>query len=83
MILALQANVADHTSSSATIRVVAPDRGIFVRQLSIYLGNCPDCSLVSLSYTVSLLPVYSDNQTQTGLDAFVTFNKPISFIPGI
>jgi len=83
MILALQANVADHTSSSAIIRVVAPDKGIFVRQLSIYLGNCIDCSLVSLAYSISLLPVYSDNQTQTGLDTFITFNKPISFISGV
>ena len=83
MIWAFQANIPDHSSSSATVRVVSPDKGIFVRQLTVYLGNCPDCSLISLSYALSLLPVYSDNQTQTGLDVFVTFNKPVSFVPGM
>jgi len=81
MIWTLSGNIADHNSSSATIRIVSPDKGIFVRQLSVYLGNCAECTNIAFSYAVTLLPVYSDNSTQTGLDLYVAFNKPISFVP--
>lgn len=80
MIWTLSADVADHSASSATISVVSPDKGIFVRDLNLYLGNCQECSDIALSYTISYLPAYADNTTtQTGLDVFATFNHPVYF----
>lgn len=43
MIWALQTLVGDHTGDQVYVTVSSPDRGIFVRQLEIYLGNCFDC----------------------------------------
>lgn len=37
---------------------------------------------MGLSYSLFLLPVYADNNTQTGIDAFVTFNNPLQFQSG-
>lgn len=53
-----------------------------MRQLEIYLANCPSCSNVQLAYALTLLPAYSDNNTQTGVDTYVTFNNPVSYTDG-
>ncbi len=79
MIWAFNAQINDHAANSATFVISAPDRGIFVRELEVYLGNCQDCSKVGLSYTMFFLPIYADNDTQTGVDAFLLFNNPVSF----
>ena len=59
MIWTLPAEIAEHSSSEVTIQVIAPDQGIFVRELEIYLGNCQDCAATGLSYTLFFLPLYS------------------------
>jgi hypothetical protein len=71
----------DHSASQVTISIEAPDRGVFVKDLEIYLGNCDTCGQVGLSYELFFIPVYSDsNSVQTGIDTYVTFSKPISFV---
>lgn len=40
MMLTLPAEIPDHSSSQVTITIEAPDRGVFVRDLELYLGNC-------------------------------------------
>jgi hypothetical protein len=82
MIWTLPGYVSDHSASSVTFKVVSPDVGIFARDLEVYLGNCDGCAMLGLAYELFLLPMYSDNDTQTGLDVFVSFNKPILFDNG-
>lgn len=79
MIWTLTAEVADHSASTVTISVSAPDKGIFVKDINLYLGNCQECSNIALSYALFYLPAYADNNTQTGLDVFATFNHPVLF----
>ena len=50
MIWTLPAEVIDHSSSELIVKVTAPDQGIFVNDLELYLGNCQTCSSVGLSY---------------------------------
>lgn len=44
MIWALQANLNDHRGDQITMTIASPDKGIFVREVEVYLGNCLDCS---------------------------------------
>ena len=81
MIWTLPAEIIQHIAPSVTITIQSPDSGIFVNNLELYLGNCDGCGLVGLSYQLFLLPMYSDNNTQTGLDTFVTFNNPLTLVP--
>ena len=81
MIWAVQTNLNDHSGDQIALNISAPDEGIFVRQVEVYLGNCNNCGAVGLSYGLSFIPMYSDNATQTGLDTWVTFNHPVYFIP--
>ena len=80
MIWSISATIPQHSASTVTISVNSPDQGIFIRELEVYLANCPDCSKIGLSYSLFFLPVYSDNSTQTGLDVLVNFNNPILFV---
>jgi hypothetical protein len=79
MIWAVQSDLNDHSGSEVTLTINSPDEGIFVRELEVYLGNCPDCSLLGLSYSIFAIPMYSDNDTQTGLDVWITFNHPVYY----
>ena len=79
MIWAVQQELNDHISDDVLITISAPDSGIFVREAEIYLGNCPDCDDVGLSFALFAIPMYSDNTTQTGIDVWVTFNKDVYF----
>lgn len=79
MIWTVQARLRDHTAGSITIEVSAPDDGLMVREVEVYLGNCPGCRDVALSYELFWIPMYSDNATQTGLDVWITFNNKLSF----
>ena len=47
--------------------------------MELYLGNCPDCKKIGLGFSLFVIPMYSDNDTQTGLDVWVTFNHPVYF----
>ena len=58
MIMTLPAYIVDHSASAVTIRITAPDKGIFVSDLELYLGNCDTCSLVGLTYSLFFLLVY-------------------------
>lgn len=40
----------------------------------MYLGNCPSCSQNNINYQAYYIPRYSTNETQTGLDVWLTFN---------
>ena len=50
MIWTLPGTIIDHRASSVTISIQAPDQGIFVNDLELYLGNCDQCAMIGLSY---------------------------------
>lgn len=43
------------------------------------MGNCADCNQQGLAFTPFAIPMYSDNDTQTGLDVWITFNHPVYY----
>jgi hypothetical protein len=79
MIWTIQTDLNDHFGTEVTLTITAPDEGIFVRELEVYLGNCFDCDNVGLSFGLFAIPMYTDNDTQTGLDTWITFNHPVYF----
>lgn len=81
MIWAVQANLNDHRADQVTLTILAPDQGIFVREVEVYLGNCVDCFSVELAFQIFTIPMYSDNSTQAGLDLWIIFNHPVYYSP--
>ena len=51
MIYTFIGNYASHVSKEPLQVIVScTDDGIYVRQMAIYLGNCPSCSQNSINY---------------------------------
>lgn len=47
--------------------------------MEVYLGNCNECDGNKMTYQVYYIPAYSTNNTQTGLDVWLTFNQGVNF----
>ena len=50
MIWTLPVDIANHSASDLIISISAPDKGILVRDLEVYLGNCETCSSGGLNF---------------------------------
>ena len=83
MIYSFVGNFPDHrienNGKKIKINITGTGDGLFVRQLEVYLGNCDECNQNQLNYQIGFLPRYSNNETETGLELFLTFTNNVTY----
>jgi hypothetical protein len=67
-----------HSDQIFEFTISSEGGGIYVRQLELYLGNCPDCVKNQLNYQINYLPRYPYNSNvSSGIDVWINFNQKV------